>query len=171
MLDAIADANADYKWIVIQALSANKSMLFKWIGTRADEIKDVAIWRKRAFPPAMEPGVMSTAFEFLFVLSKVDPEKRKFPCEWRGTVPNVFDFGNTGSKNISHGVHSATFPPKLPETILILFGGNTVLDPFVGTGTTLRAAKDLGRKAIGIEIEEKYCEIAAKRLMQEVFPF
>jgi site-specific DNA-methyltransferase (adenine-specific) len=66
--------------------------------------------------------------------------------------------------------HPAQKPISLIKNLLSV-GGDLLLDPFMGSGTTLVAAKQLGRKAIGIEIEEKYCEIAAKRLGQEVLCF
>lgn len=62
-------------------------------------------------------------------------------------------------------LHPSQGPIKLYRELLRP-GHGPVLDCYVGTGTTLRAAKDLGRCAIGIEIEEKYCEIAARRLLQ-----
>ena len=68
--------------------------------------------------------------------------------------------------------HPTQKPVALMKWCISLFPEvQTVLDPFCGSGTTLVAAKDMRLSAIGIEREEKYCEIAAKRLSQEVFNF
>ena len=71
------------------------------------------------------------------------------------------------------GDHPAPKPIALYRWLVAVGSDNgaTILDPFMGSGTTLRAAKDLGRKAIGIEIEERYCEIAAQRMSQMVLAF
>jgi hypothetical protein len=70
----------------------------------------------------------------------------------------------------NHRHHKNEKPIGLMRRLIRLLSdsGQIICDPFMGSGTTLRAAKDLGRKAIGIEIEERYCEIAANRLRQEV---
>ena len=62
--------------------------------------------------------------------------------------------------------HSAAFPESLPEWFIKLFTteGDTVLDPFSGSGTTLKVAKAMKRNAVGIEILDEYCEITAKRV-------
>jgi DNA modification methylase len=64
--------------------------------------------------------------------------------------------------------HPTVKPLKLMEWLITLSGGQLILDPFMGSGTTLVAAKRLGRKAIGIEIDEHSCEIAANRCRQMV---
>ena len=69
----------------------------------------------------------------------------------------------------TRSVHPTQKPLAIMKWSLSFFpDAKIILDPFMGSGTTLVAAKDLGRRAIGIEIEEKYCEIAARRLSQEV---
>ncbi len=64
--------------------------------------------------------------------------------------------------------HIAQWPIELPRRIISRTPGNTVLDPFMGSGTTARACKDLGRAFIGCEVSEVDCEIAVRRLSQEV---
>jgi DNA modification methylase len=75
---------------------------------------------------------------------------------------------STNAERIGH----PTQKPLALMTWCICLAGDvqTILDPFAGSGTTGRAAKDLGRKAVLIEREERYCEIAARRMEQEVLP-
>lgn len=80
-------------------------------------------------------------------------------------IPDVINADRTGNFD-----HPTEKPSGLLRILIEANEGHIVLDPYMGSGTTLRAAKDLGRKAIGIEIEEKYCEIAVRRLRQEVLP-
>lgn len=80
---------------------------------------------------------------------------------------DVFDYVLI-SGNPLQAEHPCCKPFSFIQWLINRIDGETILDPFMGSGTTLVAAKQLGRKAIGIEIEEKYCEIAVKRLAQEV---
>jgi site-specific DNA-methyltransferase (adenine-specific) len=88
------------------------------------------------------------------------------------TVNRDYHVGNVAGVLGDHNGHPSPRPIDTVRHIVAIASpnGGTVLDPFMGSGTTLRAAKDLGRRAIGIEIEERYAEIAARRLEQEVLP-
>jgi site-specific DNA-methyltransferase (adenine-specific) len=105
--------------------------------------------------------------------------KKHAGLAWRNIATGMFDIPfpsagcvSTGERFTIDGL--AEHPTQKPLSLLmrlLAVAPESVLDPFMGTGTTLDAAKRFGIAAIGIEIEERYCEIAATRLSQEVLPF
>lgn len=124
-------------------------------------LRQIIVWDRRG-GMNWSPGHFCPQHEWVMLLAHSDfalaSRGHSAPGDVWG-IPFDQDRGDT---------HPCAFPETLPKTAIGATNATTVLDPFMGSGTTLRAAKDLGRKAIGIEIEERYCEIAAKRLAQEV---
>jgi DNA modification methylase len=94
----------------------------------------------------------------------VNPGRRLIPM-WAPKAQHRDDVRRNGHPCSRHITHQRWLVNWWSEP------GETVVDPFMGSGTTLRAAKDQGRRAIGIEIEERYCEIAARRMAQGVLPY
>ena len=90
---------------------------------------------------------------------------------WEKGGHGVYCYRDTAYRAEKAG-HADAHPTQKPLALMRWCVGRTVsplvIDPFMGSGTTLVAAKEAGRRAIGIEIEERYCEIAAKRCSQEV---
>lgn len=124
---------------------------------------DVGIWYN---PCSINRGRWGFSFAnaFIFFYGK-DPHNIG-----SGMIPNSVSGLCDSVKGIQHPCPK---PLKFAKWLVgrASLAHEIILDPFAGSGTTLVAAKQLGRRAIGIDIEEKYCEIAAKRLSQEVFDF
>lgn len=97
----------------------------------------------------------------------------KLKWEWEGSGPETANVVRIGKIIPGEDDHPTPKPEALIVHFLQLHGkaGDVVIDPFMGHGPTLRAAKDLGMRAIGIEVDEEFCEVAARRMDQEVFAF
>lgn len=128
----------------------------------------------RAFNPILDkPNLYGTCFG-RNTFRRPDgtiKERPKNVARALGMRTNIWRMNTAGQENMCQpNEHPAKMPLRLASDLIISWSnpGDLVVDPHAGGGTTLRAAKDLGRKAIGIEIEERYCEIAARSLEQEV---
>jgi len=89
------------------------------------------------------------------------------------TVWHIAQFGSFGTARGGVTGHPCAFPTEIPLRCIKATSaeGDLVLDPYMGSGTTLIAAKKLNRRAIGIEVNERYCELAVTRLSQDVLDF
>lgn len=83
-----------------------------------------------------------------------------------GRVPAIYSVPTLPSQSSERWGHPTPKPVPLLEQLLTKCPPGVVADPFAGSGSTLVAARNLGRRAIGVELEERYCEIIAKRLAQ-----
>jgi DNA modification methylase len=88
--------------------------------------------------------------------------------EWLKSQLGVWQFSYEGRDIRDKNLHPATFPIALSKKVIELFTheGELVLDPFVGSGTTLVAASDLNRNAVGFDLQEHYLDLCMKRLLQ-----
>ena len=184
----VADATVDGSET---GTSFRQALHFKELGFR---LADTMIWEKTGQGAV---GAWYWAnFEYMFVLSKEKP--RAFhPIEDRKNVVDYGKVATCGSRNAAGGYgtrrtikrqplgrrfnvwkcdeqrnsdHPAPFPESLARDHILSWSneGDIVLDPFSGSGTTAKMARLMGRQAIGIEVNQEYCDIAVERLRQRV---
>jgi hypothetical protein len=157
------DSTDDRDWLITSLPETPMFVFGTWKSPRPARTRQVLIFDKG---PAFGMGDLS------------------FP--WKNSFEEIYVLGNgfTGSRDesvvkghiqVSWESQGRCHPNQKPLSLMVYLIGKhpaeMILDPFMGSGTTLVAAKQLGRRAIGIEIEEKYCAIAVDRLRQSVLDF
>jgi site-specific DNA-methyltransferase (adenine-specific) len=175
--------------------SFKQALYFKEIGFN---LHDTMIWRRRTTPQNSNRYEPAFEYMFILSKGKIktfnpikekakyqDKRERKnyhrdnkdeskfssnnFKKYEMTTKENIWDLSNRGNDDIAHQ-HPAIFPEKLAGDHITSWSnkGDLILDPMNGSGTTTKMAKLLGRNFIGIEISQKYCDIANQRLRQDI---
>lgn len=127
-------------------------------------MRRVGVWMKTAPTPQLSGDRPAQGWEAIAYMHRNDR-----PSRWNGGGLH----GNYYAMHDNSGIHPTAKPIGMVQDLVRKFSDpyTIVFDPFAGSGTTLRAALNEGRKAIGVEIEERYCEIIAQRLEQMCLDF
>jgi site-specific DNA-methyltransferase (adenine-specific) len=136
-----------------------------WKVAKPPNTRHRLIWHKRANIPGMRSYAWYSADEEIYVLGSGFTGKP----EQNVLVTNDRRDGAYGE--VARLGHPTPKPVGLMERLISKCPDGVIADPFAGSGATLVAARNLGRQAIGVELEEKYCELIANRLSQEAFDF
>lgn len=151
------------RW-VISTTSFQQAHLLSEHDSEFYDFKRMGVWVKTTYAPQILGDRPATAWEAILYL-----HSKGVPSKWNGGGTHGNYIGNIAQPN----GHPTAKPLELYKQFIQNFTqpGESVLDPFAGSGTTLEAARMAGLQVTGIEISEKYCELIAKRLQQQEFDF
>lgn len=152
---------SDYSFVNIQSLSGNKTALIDFLYNMKEYYADTLIWQKQNAQPAMAENVLNSQFEYIHVFSH-KANRAIGTKRFRGTLSNVLDISKQNKNGVKE--HNATFPIDFAAHFVQNFCENSVLDLFLGSGTTMVASHQLNRKCYGMELDPKYCQVIIDRM-------
>ena len=162
-LRVLTDEHVDVRDRAISLWKERPAIIFgHWRAPRPARTMMRLIWDKQAIGMG-GVGAWRPADEEIYLLAWPNPRG--------GSSGDSSVIRCAANRGASREAHPTPKPLGLMEHLIERSPEGTIADPFAGSGSTLIAARNLGRKAIGVELEERYCEIAARRLAQDVLDF
>lgn len=168
-IDEMLRVTKNHVFMNIQMLGKNKLTVMELFWRYRFNIKDMIIWNKTIASPHINKQIMTSAFEFIFIFSNYEPEKRNFKdSHFDSKFRNVITGVNSSQNKYRH-LNKATFPLYLPRTVMQQFGkpGDLWYDPCNGTGTTFHAAILEDKQYLGTELDIEQCDSSNKRIFFE----
>ena len=153
--------HSDYTFMNVQSIKNNKIALIDVLYDNKDIYADTMIWDKIHGQPAMAENVMNSVFEYIHIFSK-KANRAIGSIYFRGTIDNILHIPPQRRNEFSK-IHNATFSVEFASYFVKNFALKSVLDLFGGTGTTLIACEQLGRKCYMMELDPKYVDVIIKR--------
>lgn len=159
------DADSSIRDEALAIWGGRPAIIFgSWRVARPSSVRSLLIWNKEGAYSGPLNAAFFTNHEEIYVVGE----------GWRKSSPPLRSVITTtehrGSATADVG-HPTPKPIGLMERLIDRCPPGLIADPFAGSGATLIAARNLGRKAIGVELEERYCELIVKRLSQQAFDF
>ena len=152
---------SEYSFINIQSLSGNKTALIDFLYNMKSFYADTIIWQKQNAQPAMAENVLNSQFEYIHIFSH-KANRAIGTKKFRGTLSNVLEISKQTKNEIKE--HNATFPIDLANYFVSNFAEKSIIDLFLGSGTTMVASHQLKRKCYGMELDPKYCQVIIDRM-------
>lgn len=157
---ACAMGASKYTFCNIQWLKNNYQSIIDLLVTYRNKIADIIIWDKTRAQPNIANNVLNSQFEFVFCFSQKG-NRNIGTIPFHGTLKNIVTIA-PGHNDYS-AIHNAVFPIELAGYFIDNFAKDSVLDLFGGSGTTIVAAEQLGRKCYMMELDPYYCDVIIAR--------